>query len=147
MKLSTRMRYGTRAMVELARRYGKGPISLTDIARRQGLSDKYLEALLASLRNAGLVRSVRGAQGGYLLANPPERINLRQVFEALEGSEAYVYCTQDPNLCERADRCVTQGVWARMYRASMDVLESTTLADLSRRVEAPASPAALSYQI
>jgi Rrf2 family transcriptional regulator, cysteine metabolism repressor len=131
MKLNTKMRYGTRALVALARRYQEGSVSLAEIARLEELSEKYLEALFATLRSAGLVRSQRGAHGGYVLARAPEEVRLREVFDVLEGSEPYVPCTSDPGACPRRDHCATQRVWAKMYDASMQVLESTTLADLA----------------
>lgn len=133
MKLSTRTRYGARAMLDLALDYGKGPISSKEIAERQNLSQKYLENLMTTLRSAGLIRSVRGPQGGHVLASPPEEITLRAIFEALEGASGFVECTTNPDLCERHADCLTQEVWAHMYEAAMAVLEKTTLADLVRR--------------
>lgn len=141
MRLTTKMRYGTRAMVELAKGHAEGPISLATIARRQNLPEKYLEALMGLLRAAGLVRALRGAQGGYLLAAPPERISVRRIFDALEGPEAYAPCIQDPAMCQRSGGCATQEVWTRMYRASMEVLASTTLADLAARAGLAANDA------
>jgi Rrf2 family transcriptional regulator, cysteine metabolism repressor len=134
MRLNTRMRYGTRAMLELALRYEQGAVSLGEIAKAQGLSEKYLESLFSALKSAGLVLSRRGAQGGYVLARPPAQITLRQVFDVLEGPEPYAPCTLDPDYCSRRSSCVTQDVWARMYDASMAVLRATTLADLVARV-------------
>jgi Rrf2 family protein len=131
MKLNTKMRYGTRALVELARHYQAGSLSLAEIARAEGLSEKYLESLFAALRSAGLVRSQRGSRGGYVLTRAPEDVRLREVFDVLEGSEPYVQCTSDPAACPRRDHCATRRVWVRMYDASMQVLESTTLADLA----------------
>jgi Rrf2 family cysteine metabolism transcriptional repressor len=131
MRLNTKMRYGSRALLELARHYDRGPLTLAEIARAQEISKKYLEALLASLRSAGLLRAERGPGGGYLLARPPEEITLRDVFSVLETPEPYVPCTADPAACERRDACATRRVWAEMYDASMRVLEATTLADLA----------------
>ncbi|MHB1317768.1 MAG: RrF2 family transcriptional regulator [Anaerolineae bacterium] len=130
MKLNTKMRYGTRAMLELASRYGQGPVPLSDVALSQELSAKYLEALMSSLRLAGLVRAQHGSQGGYELTRPPAEINLRQIYEVLEGTEPYVPCTDDPSTCGRQATCVTRQIWEQMYAASMQVLEDTTLADL-----------------
>jgi len=137
MKLNTKMRYGTRALVALARHYQEGSVSLAEIARAEGLSEKYLESLFAALRSAGLVRSQRGARGGYVLARPPEEVRLREVFDVLEGPEPYAPCTGDPGACPRRDHCATQHVWAKMYDASMQVLESTTLAELAARDTEP----------
>jgi len=117
-------------MLELAQHCDQEPLSLSEIALSQELSGKYLEALLSSLRAAGLVRTQRGPQGGYALARAPETITLRDIFDVLEGREPYVPCTASPEVCHRWSTCATQAVWARMYRASMEILESTTLADL-----------------
>jgi Rrf2 family cysteine metabolism transcriptional repressor len=135
MKLNTKVRYGARAMLELAQWYGQGPIRLGEIAQSQALSEKYLEALLSRLRSAGLLVAQRGPQGGYALARPPEQINLREIFDVLESAEPYASCTNAPNGCDRWATCVTREVWAEMYQASMHVLESTTLADLMARNE------------
>ncbi|MFO7696523.1 MAG: Rrf2 family transcriptional regulator, partial [Anaerolineae bacterium] len=98
-----------------------------------------LEAVLNSLRTAGYVHAQRGPQGGYALSRPPESVTLRDVFGVLEGEGGYVRCTSDPSACHRRAQCVTQSVWARMYEASMNTLESVTLADLvaEARVEHP----------
>lgn len=146
MKLNTRMRYGTRAMLELAQRYGQGPVSLSDVALAQELSVKYLETLMSSLRIAGLVRAQQGAQGGYELTRPPAEVNLRQIYEVLEGTDPYVFCTEDPTSCGRQASCATRHIWERMYAASMQVLEETTLADLVARSQ-PDCPTVPSYQI
>ena len=127
------MRYGTRAMLELALRHEQGATSLNEIAAAQGLPEKYLEALFSTLRSAGLIRGQRGSQGGYMLARSPADITLRDVFDVFEGPEPFVPCTADPSVCERWAGCVTQEVWAQMYQASMHVLASTTLADLVER--------------
>jgi Rrf2 family transcriptional regulator, cysteine metabolism repressor len=133
MRLNTKMRYGTRAMLELALRHDQGPISLREVAEVQELSEKYLEALLGTLRAAGLVSSQRGPQGGYQLTRSPEAITLRDIFEALEGPEPLVPCTLDHAYCTRRAVCAAQEVWARMYEANMRVLETTTLAALALR--------------
>lgn len=130
MKLNTKMRYGTRALLELALHYEQGALSLGQIAAAQGISEKYLESLLGMLRAAGLVQSQRGPQGGYRLARPPAQITLREVWDVLEGPEAFVPCTQEPETCPRWATCVTHEVWAKMYAAAMQVLETTTLEDL-----------------
>jgi Rrf2 family cysteine metabolism transcriptional repressor len=138
MKLGTKTRYSARAMLDLALNYGSGNgvVTVKEIADRQHLSAKYLEHLLASLRSAGLVRSVRGAQGGHMLARPPVEINLRDVYEVFEGTEGFVECTTSPELCDRPDGCVTCEVWAEMYDACMEILEATTLEVLADRARA-----------
>jgi Rrf2 family cysteine metabolism transcriptional repressor len=134
MKLGTKIRYGTRAMLELALNYdgGQGLVSANEIAVCQQISVKYLEQLLATLRTAGLVRSVRGTHGGHMLVSPPAQINLREIYDAFEGSQGFAECTASPEICSRSDVCATHQVWERMYAASMEVLESTTLEDLVR---------------
>ena len=140
MRLNTKIRYGARALAELARHPSGEAVSLSEIAAAQGISAKYLEALFAALRAAGLVRSQRGARGGYLLARPAEQITLSDVYAVLEGPEPYVLCTDDPEACPRRDQCVTRDVWARMHAASMQVLAATTLADLAADMSGPAEP-------
>ena len=130
MKLSTKARYGVRAMLSLALEYGKGPVPLRVVAQQQGVSEKYLEHLIVPLKSAGLVRSVRGTHGGYALCKPPVRVRLSEIVQVLEGSIAPVECVDDPSVCDRADHCVTRGVWSRMQEAMSGVLESTTLEDL-----------------
>jgi Rrf2 family protein len=135
MKLGTKTRYSARAMVDLALNYedGNGVVPVKEISTRQQVSQKYLEHLLASLRWAGLVRSVRGANGGHTLTRPPDEINLREIYHVFEGEEGFVECTTSPELCDRTDGCVTREVWTQMYDACMEILESTTLEDLARR--------------
>ena len=135
MKLGTRTRYSARAMVDLALNYekGNGIVPVKEISSRQQVSPKYLEHLLASLRSAGLVRSVRGAKGGHTLTRPPDEINLREIYHVFEGLAGFVECTTSPELCDRVDGCVTREVWTQMYHACMEILESTTLGDLARR--------------
>jgi len=147
MRLSTRMRYGTRALLDLALRDEQGPMPLRDIADHQQLSPKYLEQVLAALQTADLVRAVRGPKGGYTLSRPPARINLRDIYEVLEGSEGFVRCTTDPKVCDRADTCVTQEVWASLYETCVKALEAVTLADLAQRARQKQSQPAGEYYI
>jgi len=133
MKISTKTRYGARAMLELALRFEEGLISTRRIAASQEVSRKYLEHLLALLRSASLVRSVRGAQGGHALTRHPSQINLREVWDALEGPESFVACVACPEVCDSTETCATREMWAQMYAACMGLLESTTLEDLARR--------------
>ena len=147
MKLSTKTRYATRAMLDLALSYESGPLTAKEIANNQQVSAKYLESLLAVLRSAGFVRSVRGAKGGHMLAKPPDQITLRQIFEILEGNEGLVHCTTKSETCERANICVTQEVWVQMYAACIHVLESMTLADLARRAKEKGDSLAVMYYI
>ena len=133
MRITTKTRYGTRALLELALHQDEGPLSLAEIARRQELSEKYAESLMGRLRAAGVVHSVRGAQGGYLLARDPAAITVREVYEVMEGVAPPVACLEDAGLCSRVDQCVTQEVWGQMQQAALEVLGGVTLADLAER--------------
>ncbi len=133
MKLSTRTRYGTRALLELAMHGDGTPMSAGDIAARQEVSEKYLESVLAALRQAGLVQSVRGAGGGYLLARQADDITLRDAYEALEGTDGLVECTDNAGLCTRSDGCVTREVWATIHQNLLDQLDAITLAELAKK--------------
>lgn len=132
MKLSTRSRYGTRLLVDMARHYSQGPIHLSDIARRQGVSVKYLEQIIIPLKKAGLVQSVRGPKGGHQLARPPEEITVADIVSVLEEGLSLVECTQRPEVCARAEICPTRIVWAEATQAMLTRLQSITLADLAR---------------
>ena len=147
MKLNTKTRYGTRAILDLALKEEPGPLSAKEIADDQGVSVKYLEALLTALRKAGLVRSVRGAGGGYLLARPPKEITVREIFEVFEGTDGLVPCTENPDLCERSDICPTHEVWAEMFVSCMDVLASWTVEDLAQRAREKRRSVSNMYQI
>lgn len=127
MKLSTRGRYGTRLMIDLAQHYAMGPIPLNEIARRQDLSAKYLEQLIILLKGAGLIRSVRGRRGGYMLARKPEDINLGEIVETLEGKLSLVDCVLEPELCYRAIKCPTRDIWVGMTGMLKKQLCSLTL--------------------
>jgi Rrf2 family protein len=133
MKLSTRARYGTRALLDLALHQGEGLVLLKDIARRQEVSLPYLEHLITPLITAGLVKSTRGARGGVLLLKPPTEIKLSEVLELLEGSIAPVDCINNPKICPRSESCVTRDVWIEMKRAMSQVLDSTTIQNLVER--------------
>lgn len=122
------------AMTELAMRYGEGPVPLKTIAESQGLSESYLEQLFAALRKASLVRSVRGAQGGYELGRPPEAISVGEVLRVLEGPLAPVECAiegrDDFEHCGNPERCMTRSVWVRLRQSIERVVDSINLASL-----------------
>lgn len=132
MKLSTKGRYGVKAMFDLAQNYGSGPIPLNNIARRNNISEHYLEQLIAVLRKAGLVKSVRGAQGGYILSKSPETITVGDIIRVLEGPIAPVDCVNEdePEHCENADFCITRNIWAKVRDSVAQVLDSITLKDM-----------------
>lgn len=124
MRLSTKGKYGVQAMFELAMHGSNSPLSLKAIAERQGLSEHYLEQLASPLRKAGLVHSVRGAQGGYQLARPANQITVGEVLRVLEGPIEFA------ELDEAKPDCPVQSVWTKVTDAMCDVLDKTTLADL-----------------
>ncbi|MFH0847234.1 MAG: Rrf2 family transcriptional regulator [Chloroflexota bacterium] len=130
MKVSTRGRYALRAMVDIALNYREEPVVLSDVARRQEISEQYLEHLARPLRVAGLVRSVRGARGGFVLARSPSTIKVSDIIRAVEGSTALVECVDSPLQCHRADSCPTRGIWVKATEAVDQVFGSITLEDL-----------------
>lgn len=135
MKLSTRARYGLRAMTAIARRPGAF-VTSEFVAGEEDVSKKYLDAILGSLREAGLLEAARGLRGGYRLARPARTITAAQVVEALEGGFAIVPCTDDASLCERASRCPTRPVWRAASDAVRKALDGLTLAELASRAPA-----------
>jgi Rrf2 family protein len=147
MKLSTKGRYGVRALLDLALHQGEGLILLKDIARRQEVSLPYLEHLITPLIAAGLVKSTRGARGGVLLFKSPSEIKLSEVIELLEGSIAPVDCVNDPKACHRSAYCVTRDIWSEMKDAMSQVLDSTTIQDLVERQRQKGQPETEMYHI
>lgn len=137
MRLSTRGHYGLKAMFDLAQHYGNEPIPLKKVAERQNISYNYLEQLMAILRKTGLVKSVRGAQGGYILARDPVAITVGDVIRAMEGPIAPVDCVSEigPMECDHADSCITRTVWTRVRDKLAEVLDSISLADMLRDAE------------
>jgi len=133
VKLSTKGRYGTRALLDLASHYEERIIQLKDVAKRQQISLRYLEQLVTPLIAGGIVRSTRGAGGGVSLARPPREINLSEAFKLLEGSTALVECIDNPEICERSGLCVTRDVWSELKIVIDGVLGDTTLQDLVDR--------------
>ncbi|MCG8400941.1 MAG: Rrf2 family transcriptional regulator [Firmicutes bacterium] len=132
MRLSTRGHYGLKAMFDLAQHYGKEPIPLKTVAERQNISENYLEQLIPILRKAGLVKSVRGAQGGYILAREPGKITVGDIIRAMEGPIAPVECVSEvePAECDNADICITRTVWARVRDTLAEVMDSISLDDM-----------------
>jgi len=133
MKLSTRGRYATRALLDLALHHNEEPVLLKDIAHRQEISLSYLEHLISPLVAGGIIRSTRGAKGGISLAKPPEGIRLVEIIQLLESSIAPADCVIDPKACSRSRSCVARGVWIEIKKAINGVLESITLQDLVER--------------
>jgi len=129
LKLTTKGTYGLKAAFELARAYGGNPIPLKDIAQSQELAEKYLEQLLALLKKAGIVQTVRGASGGYTLSAPPDCITVNQVLTALEGDMTIVEC-QRGKKCKNEDSCATKAVWQRISESVTTALEEITLQNM-----------------
>ncbi len=136
MKLSTRSRYGTRLMLDMAQHYREGPIQLGDIAKRQDVSVKYLEQIIIPLKKAHYIESVRGRKGGHILTKPPEEITVGEIVALLEEGTSLVECVEDATVCERADICPTRLLWKEASEAMFDRLEAVTLADLVERAKA-----------
>ena len=131
MKISTKGRYALRLMIDLAENSSGNPVSLKDVAKRQGISDKYLEQIISVLNKAGYVRSVRGAQGGYLLKSDPETYTVGMILRQTEGSLAPVSCIEDDEIiCNRQEQCVTSIVYKKINDAISNVVDNITLQDL-----------------
>lgn len=137
MRLSTKGRYGLMAMFQLALGFGKGPIPLNNIAEEQGLSESYLEQLFSTLRKDGLINSVRGAQGGYLLAYEPSKITVGQILRSLEGDMAPADCVGDEYMsdCSKEQGCATKIVLVKIKNSIDQVIDSISLADMIDEVE------------
>jgi Rrf2 family protein len=129
--LSTKGRYGLKMMFELAKKHGNGTMSLKDIAKNQELSETYLEQLISHLRKAGLVNSIRGAQGGYELSRAPEEITVGEIIRTLEGPLAPSDCVVDNEPeCAKACYCVTRPIWEKIMDSINSVIDSITLQDM-----------------
>ena len=131
MKISTKGRYALRLLLDLGEHRGDGFVSLKEIAERQDISKKYLEQIIPILNKTGVLRTNRGAQGGYMLARTPDKYTVGEILRLTEGSLAPVACLeQEPNLCERQESCATLPVWQGLYRVINDYLDNITLQDL-----------------
>lgn len=138
MKLSTRGRYGIHAMYELALAYGGAPVSIKTIAERRDIPEAYLEQIFAMLRKDELVLSVRGAQGGYMLARPPAEIRVGDLLRSLEGGLRLVDCLED-EVCTRACECPSRVVWKKINDGLNDIVDSITLQDMLTNDTGPAT--------
>lgn len=130
MKLSTKGRYGVKAMVDLAIHYGDSPVSIKTISKRQNISEYYLEQLFSPLRKAGLIKSIRGAQGGYVLNKTPDEIKVSDVMYVLEGPIEIAECI-DGVECNNVDCCATRLLWEKIKNSIDEVMESITLQDIA----------------
>jgi len=136
MKLSTRSRYGTRLLLDIALHGGDGPIHLAHVAKRQGISVKYLEQIIIPLKKAQYVKSVRGPKGGHILAKPPEEITIGEIVALLEEGASFVECSENGAVCQRSETCITRPLWKEAAQAMFDQLKAVTLADLVKRYQA-----------
>lgn len=145
MRISTKGRYAVRAMLELTLRQNTGPVRTSAIAQAQGISRKYLEQLLTTLRAAGLVQSRRGAGGGFMLNRTPDKITILEIVALLEGSTAPVECVENRRKCRRSGNCAARQLWTNLKKSIDDNLRGTTLADLARmHAECAHTPSATS---
>lgn len=134
--ISTRSRYGLRFLIELSQRAGEGPVDLGSVAERQSIPETYLAKLVVPLRNAGIIRSERGAKGGYELARPASDISVQEIVEVLEGRTSLLECTDRPELCARSADCPTLPIWIGLEKAICDYLSGVSLSEAS----APRAP-------
>ena len=130
MKLSTRSRYGTRMILDMAQHYNGQPIQLGEISKRQNVSLKYLEQIIRPLKEAKLVKSFRGSKGGHMLTKAPEEITVGEIVAILEGGDTLIHCDKDPKDCERVDSCLTRYLWVEAASAMFQRLSAITFADL-----------------
>ena len=147
MKISTKIRYGARAMLELASHYGEGPIELKEIAKKEDISLKYLEQVIIPLRTSGLVKAVRGSKGGYSLAKPPSEICLNDLVEILEGPVNLIECLKNPNACQKSSSCVTRDIWKEVSETIYGIFHSITLEEMVNRRKEKEGQVTPMYQI
>lgn len=129
MKLSTKGRYGVKAMVHLAIHYGKGAVSIKVIAKENNISEYYLEQLFSTLRKGGLIKSTRGARGGYVLSKSPKETSVQDIMMLLEGPVEISDCLSE-DCCDNMDKCPTRLLWVRLQDSIENVMKSTTLQDM-----------------
>jgi len=134
--ISTRSRYGLRFLIELTQRNSEGPVDIASIAKHQQIPETYLAKLVVPMRDAGIVRSARGAKGGYELAMPPSQISVQNVVEVLEGRSSLLECTDHPESCARSADCPTLPVWTGLEKVIQDYLSSVSVGDIA----APRAP-------
>jgi Rrf2 family transcriptional regulator, iron-sulfur cluster assembly transcription factor len=130
MKLTTRSLYGTRLLLDMAQYYGKGPIKLGMIAKRQKISVKYLEQIIRPLNKANYIESFCGPKGGHILSKPPDQISVGEIVALLEGSSFLTPCSNSSKFCNRSSKCLTRHLWIEASRVLFDFLNQVTFADL-----------------
>jgi Rrf2 family protein len=130
MKVNTKVRYGLRAILQIADGYNGDPVPISAISETQEISGKYLEQVVGTLRKADLISSRKGVRGGYSLTRPPEDINLWEIITALDSHTTLVDCVLEPEVCERSDGCLTRSIWTLLSARMKEFWTSFTLADL-----------------
>jgi len=130
MNISSRCRYATRAMIEIAKQYGKDPVPLKTIEEKQHISRQYLQQLMPALKREGLIRASKGKNGGFMLARPPAKIKIGEIVRAQEGEIAIVDCVADKDLCDFQGQCPSRDIWAEASRLLNDYFNSMTLEDV-----------------
>ena len=130
MKLSTKCRYGTRAIIDIARNYQKRPTKRKDISAHQEIADSYLENILITLKQHDIISTIRGVNGGFILNRPPSEITMLEVVEAIQGVLAPVDCLENPVICQRVESCITRPVWQKMQTAQREALAAVTIQEL-----------------
>ncbi len=133
MKLTTKCRYGIRAVMEIARNYQIRPTKRKDIAQTQEIPDSFLENILIDLKHAGIIASIRGVKGGFVLKQSPDQITAADIFVALQGPLSLVDCIDSPTSCDRVEKCVVRPMWQEMQKAQERVLEGTTIESLVKK--------------
>lgn len=130
MKVNTKVRYGLRAILQIAEGYGKNPVPISAISESQEISGKYLEQVVGTLRKSGLIVSRKGVRGGYHLARSPEEINLWEIITALDSHTTLVDCVNDAGICDRSDDCLTRSIWTLLSVRMQEFWTSFKLSDL-----------------
>lgn len=146
IKISTRGRYGLRFLLELAIHRDRRAVALVDVAKRQGISQKYLWQVVSPLKAAGIIEAVRGAHGGYRLRREPDRLTIREIVDVLEGGLAFTPCAEDDSACDRSATCVLRSLWKKFGDDLARSMESVTLRDLAEEYR-NCSTTSLVYEI
>ena len=140
MKLSTKSRYGLRAVIEIAKTFGSTPAKRKNVAAQQGISDSYLENILIVLKNNRIIETTRGVNGGYVLSRSPKEITVLEVVDSLEGPLDLVDCVSSNSACSKTDTCATRTIWKELADAWKSILGNITLQDVIDREERLYSP-------
>lgn len=133
MRFSTRTRYGVRALIDLGLYYKGKPVLVKEIAKRQGVSERYLEHIMLSLKKAGFLRSIKGGKGGYEFLKDPKEIRIKNVVEVLEGPIVPVECVGREEICDKSNSCVARELWCNVRDEILKILDSITLKELIER--------------